>query len=72
MVSSVFRKMEIFRFFENNNIKHDFFNQNLSVQNTKTGCFDEKFYFSVLLDDKAGFDPNTDWKLIYNYLINKK
>ena len=61
----------IFRFFENNNIKYDFFNQNLSVQNTKTGCFDYKFYFSVLLDDKAGFDPDTDWKLIYEYLKNK-
>ena len=61
----------IFRFFEDNNIKHDFFNQNLSVQNTKTGCFDYKFYFSVLLDDKAGFDPDTDWKLIYEYLKNK-
>ena len=23
------------------------------------------------LDDKAGFDPDTDWQLIYNYLINK-
>lgn len=47
------------------------FNQNPYVQNTETGCFDKKFYFSILLDDKAGFDPDTDWKLIYEYLKNK-
>lgn len=47
------------------------FNSNDSIKNTETGCFDKKFYFSVLLDDKAGFDPDTDWKLIYEYLKNK-
>jgi len=30
------------------------------VENTKTGCFDKKPYFNVLIDDKAGFDPK-DW-----------
>lgn len=30
------------------------------VQNTLTGCFDKKPYFSVLIDDKAGFDPD-EW-----------
>ena len=25
----------------------------------------KKFYFDVLLDDKAGFRPDVDWKLIY-------
>lgn len=47
------------------------FNSNDSIKNTETGCFDTKFYFSILLDDKAGFDPDTDWKLIYEYLKNK-
>lgn len=46
-------------------------NCNNFVKNTETGCFDEKFYFSIGLDDKFGFDPNTDWKLIYNYLKEK-
>lgn len=31
-----------------------------AVENTKTGCFDKKPYFSVLIDDKAGFDPS-EW-----------
>lgn len=47
------------------------FNSNDSIKNTETGCFDTKFYFSILLDDKAGFDPDTDWKLIYKYLKTK-
>lgn len=34
------------------------FNANSAVENTKTGCFDSKFYFNVLIDDKAGFDPS--------------
>ena len=62
---------KLMTFFINDNILISFFNQNPYIQNTKTGCFDEKFYFSVLLDDKAGFDPDTDWKLIYNHLKNK-
>jgi hypothetical protein len=33
------------------------------IQNTKTGCFDLKPYFSILIDDKAGFDPN-DWYMV--------
>lgn len=46
------------------------FNDNRYVGNTKTGCFDEKFYFSVLLDDKAGFDAQDDWWMITQYLKN--
>jgi hypothetical protein len=49
----------------------NYWNCNPEVKNTETGCFDEKFYFSILLDDKAGFDPDIDWKLIYEYLKNK-
>ncbi len=34
------------------------------VANTKTGDFTKKPYFSILIDDKAGFDP-ADWELVY-------
>ena len=34
------------------------------VENTKTGDFTLKPYFSVLIDDKAGFDPAT-WDEVY-------
>lgn len=41
-------------------IRVEWFNENPDAQNTATGCFDQKFYFSVLVDDKAGFDPS-EW-----------
>lgn len=44
------------------------FNNNPFVVSTETGCFDEKPYFSVLIDDKAGFEPETDWKIVSNKL----
>jgi len=43
--------------FERYNISILDFNKNSEVHNTETGCFDSKFYFSVLIDDKAGFEP---------------
>lgn len=48
-----------------------YLNENPEIKNTKTGNFNEKFYFSVGIDDKFGFDFDTDWKLIYEYLRNK-
>ena len=30
----------------------------------------QKFYFNVLLDDKAGFNPEHDWELIDYHLSN--
>lgn len=52
----------IMEFFGLHGIKVHYFNQNPEVEDTKTGCFAKKFYFSVLLDDKAGFDPEQDWE----------
>lgn len=42
----------------------DFINENPDEKNTPTGDFSRKFYYNILLDDKAGFDPLTDWKEI--------
>lgn len=65
-----FEKHAIWDFFEKNGIKINGFNCNAYEKNTKTGCFNEKFYFSVLLDDKAGFDPETDWWEIYKFIYS--
>jgi hypothetical protein len=65
-------QLRIKKFFKKHGVVIDFFNKNTDVKNTTTGCFDEKFYFNILLDDKAGFDPETDWKIIYKYLKNNK
>ena len=49
-------------------IRVDYFNENPEVPNTKTGNFDKKFYFSILIDDKAGFDYRVDWANIQMFL----
>ena len=51
------------------NISFDMINDNSEVSNTKLSCFDYKPYFNVGIDDRFGFDPNEDWKILYNYLI---
>ena len=52
--------MELFRL---DGIKVDWFNENPEAENTNSGCFNQKFYFSVLVDDKAGFDPS-EWSAV--------
>lgn len=55
------QKHAILELFAANGITVHGFNNNPYERNTETGCFDEKFYFSILLDDKAGFDLAYDW-----------
>jgi len=58
--------------FKNNNIKFDYWNKNPEVkrQSTDPETLDlsSKYYFNIGIDDKFGFEPETDWKLIYDYL----
>lgn len=67
--SSVYdeEKIEIAEFFYREGITIWGFNTNPWENDTKVSHFGEKFYFSVLLDDKAGFDPTIDWRLIQEY-----
>jgi hypothetical protein len=46
-------------------------NENPMEKNTKVACFDKKPYFNVLIDDKAGFDAESDWFPIHRYLWKK-
>lgn len=71
--SSVYEeeKKAISRFFNGHGIILHGFNDNVYEKNTKVSSFDQKFYFSVLLDDKAGFDPETDWRAIGEYLTRR-
>jgi hypothetical protein len=52
--------------FSNDGITFDWVNENGECPSTKIGDFDKKFYFNILLDDKAGFDGNEDWGIIKN------
>lgn len=49
-------------------LRFDFVNGNPMEGNSPRANFDQKFYFNILLDDKAGFDPETDWEKIINEL----
>jgi hypothetical protein len=54
--------------FIQNSIYFKYHNENPECPSTDIGDFSKKFYFNVLLDDKAGFDPVIDWKRIHNLI----
>ena len=45
-------------------VHFDYINSNPECPNTHLCDFGKKFYFNILLDDKAGFEGKTDWFLI--------
>ena len=54
------------KFFESNDIHFDYINCNPEVENHGYGCYDKKIYFNVLIEDKAGFDANVDWEVVFD------
>jgi hypothetical protein len=34
------------------------------------GFYEQKFYFNVLFEDKAGFDPMREWKEVYDLMVH--
>lgn len=60
------------QFFKENGINFQSANKNPAVESNELGCYDDKPYFNLLIDDKAGFDCESDWYLIYEWFINKK
>lgn len=42
----------------------DFANENPECFNTKYADFSKKPYFNIVVDDKSGFVPETDWLLV--------
>lgn len=49
--------------FSKNDIHFDYVNENPEIftQENNYGCYDDKLYADMILDDKAGFDPMEDW-----------
>lgn len=64
---------EYIELFRKNWINFDYINENPEIKTEEQGygCYDKKFYFNVLFEDKAGFDPEKDWEEIFNFLKNK-
>jgi len=59
-------------FFKNHRIDFELINKNEKEKNTIYGYFNDKPYFNVLIDDKAGFDAENDWTELRKYLINRR
>ena len=57
---------------EKDGICFKYVNENPEISDAKGcyGCYDKKLYYNVLADDKSGFDPEIDWKPIYDYFVN--
>ena len=55
---------EYARHFLDDGITFDYINNNPEVENTRLQNFEEKLYMNVGLDDKFGFDAETDWEVV--------
>lgn len=55
-------------FLVDHDIYFDYVNENLNVESDHVCDFSDKFYYDALLDDKAGFNPDTDWTKLMNTL----
>jgi hypothetical protein len=56
------------KLFVKEGIFFDYVNENPEVKSEGFGYFEDKFYFNLLLEDKAGFDANglsNDWIKLY-------
>jgi len=58
------------KIFQSDGIYFDHINTNPGISSKlgNFGHYESKFYFNILFEDKAGFDPETEWEEIYNYL----
>lgn len=56
--------------FHKSEIKFEFVNENPAVVTEigGYGCYDKKPYMNVLFEDKAGFDPEVEWKEVLDYM----
>lgn len=50
-------------------IDFKYLNENPECGPTKLADFSHKFYFNILLDDKAGFEGQSDWLAVRDELI---
>jgi len=56
-------------YFKDVDIHFDHVNANPDIVNGGYGYYKDKFYFNVLMDDKAGFDGDTDWEAMIPVLM---
>lgn len=54
-------------FFKGHGINFKYVNKNPDAKNTLYGFYEDKPYFNVLFEDKAGFDAESEWLLVKKY-----
>jgi hypothetical protein len=61
---------EYIKLFADHGITFKFVNENPEVptQVDGYGCYDKKPYMNVLFEDKAGFDPETEWREVLDFI----
>lgn len=64
------RIAEVWDWLCNHGIHFTYLNGNPHAANTPRSDFTKKFYFNVVLDDRGGFEPETDWLAIKEELIS--
>ncbi len=62
---------EVIKWLNGYDIHINHINSNPECESNDLCCFDQKFYFDILLDDKAGFDAETEWEGVYSILYIK-
>lgn len=55
-------------FFRQDGIVFDYVNENPETLSGAYGNYSQKFYFNILFEDKAGFDPFTEWEMVYSFM----
>lgn len=55
----------------NHEVKFDYVNENPEVDHLEaSGDYSVKLYANVIMDDKGGFEPHIDWKILQEYLTS--
>ena len=64
---------EYVKLFAESGITFKFINENPEVvtQPNGYGCYDKKPYMNILFEDKAGFDPETEWLEVLEFMKTK-
>ena len=61
---------EFYSWCELNQIKFDYFNENPEcVGHNRQGDYTRKFYFNLVLDDRAGFNYKEDWNIVVGSIV---
>ena len=61
---------DILNWMDKDGIKFNYVNENPECTSNDLCCFDKKMYMDMMLEDKAGFNGDTDWHVVKETLNN--